>query len=79
MLEGVQGHEDLLAAAHKIEQELNAGSTFYGLDVDIAASIGQALFPDDGADEDALIRAADAAMYRVKYGSESERQHCLPF
>ena len=79
LLEGVQGREDLFAAAHKIEQELNADTSFYGLDVEIAASIGQALFPDDGADEDALIRAADAAMYRIKSGSESERQHRLPF
>ena len=79
LLEGVQGHDDLLAAAHKIDQELNADNSFYGIDVEIAASIGQALFPDDGADEDALIRAADAAMYRVKSGSESERQCRLPF
>jgi diguanylate cyclase (GGDEF)-like protein len=79
LLEGVQGHEDLFAAAHKIEQELNADTSFYGIDLEIAASIGQALFPDDGADEDALIRAADAAMYRVKSGSKSERQHHLPF
>jgi diguanylate cyclase (GGDEF)-like protein len=79
LLEGVQGHEDLFAAAHKIEQELNADTSFYGIDVEIAASIGQALFPDDGTDEDALIRAADAAMYRVKSGGKSERQHLLPF
>jgi diguanylate cyclase (GGDEF)-like protein len=79
LLEGVQGREDLLAAAHKIKQELNIDSSFYGLDVEIAASIGQALYPDDGDDEDTLIRAADAAMYRVKTGSESERQSRLPF
>lgn len=79
LLEGVQGREDLRAAAHKIEQELNTDTHFYGLDVEIAASIGQALFPDDGDDEDTLIRAADAAMYRIKSGRESERQHRLPF
>jgi len=79
LLEGVQGREDFLAAAHKIEQALNADSHFYGLNVEIAASIGQALYPDDGDNEDALIRAADAAMYRVKSGSESERQGRLPF
>jgi diguanylate cyclase (GGDEF)-like protein len=77
LLEGVQGREDYLAAVHKIEQALNVHSTFYGLDVEISASIGQALYPDDGADEDALIRAADAAMYRVKSGCESERQNHL--
>lgn len=79
MLEGVQGREDLLAAVHKIEQELAAGASFYGLDVEIAASIGHALFPDDGADEDALIRAADAAMYRIKSGDNPEHQTSLPF
>ena len=79
LLDGVQGREDYLAAAHKIEQALNANSSFYGLDVEIAASIGQALYPDDGADEDSLIRAADAAMYRIKSGSESQHQQKLPF
>jgi diguanylate cyclase (GGDEF)-like protein len=79
LLEGVQGREDCIATAHKIEQALNTDTNFYGLDVSIAASIGQALYPDDGADEDALIRAADSAMYRIKSGSESEGQHCLPF
>lgn len=79
LLEGVQGREDLFAAAHKIEQELNTDTRFYGLELEISASIGQALYPDDGDDEDALIRAADAAMYRIKSGSESERQAHLPF
>lgn len=79
LLEAVQGRLDCLAAAHKIEQALNSDTRFYGLDVEIAASIGQALYPDDGTDEDALIRAADAAMYRVKSGYESTQQHRLPF
>jgi diguanylate cyclase (GGDEF)-like protein len=79
LLDGVQGREDYLAAAHKIEQALNADRTFYGLELEIAASIGQALYPDDGNDEDSLIRAADAAMYRIKSGSESQHQQKLPF
>ena len=79
LLEGVQGRQDCLAAAHNIEQALNADTSFYGLDVNIAASIGHALYPDDGTDEDALIRAADAAMYRVKSGCESAQQRHLPF
>ncbi|MHB1215640.1 MAG: diguanylate cyclase domain-containing protein [Thiobacillus sp.] len=79
LLEAVQGRQDCLAAAHKIEQTLNVDTNFYGLDVEIAASIGLALYPDDGDDEDSLIRAADAAMYRVKTGCESAQQCPLPF
>ncbi|MGD2081870.1 MAG: sensor domain-containing diguanylate cyclase [Chromatiales bacterium] len=35
-------------------------------DVRATASIGISLFPEDGADGSALLRAADAAMYRAK-------------
>ncbi len=79
LLEGVQGSPDCIAAALKIEQSLAHTTRFGNLRLEIAASIGQAVYPDDGSDEDALIRAADAAMYRVKSGCESERQASLPF
>lgn len=79
LLEGVQGRQDCISAALKIEQSLAHATRFGDLHLEIDASIGQALYPDDGTDEDALIRAADAAMYRVKSGSESERQSRLPF
>jgi len=79
LLEGVQGRHDCVAAALKIEHSLAHSARFDDLELDIDASIGQAVYPDDGSDEDALIRAADAAMYRVKSGCESERQRCLSF
>lgn len=37
-----------------------------GLSVKLTASFGVATFPDDGADEEAILRLADMAMYRVK-------------
>lgn len=79
LLEGVQGRHDCVAAALKIEHSLAHSARFDDLQLYIDASIGQAVYPDDGSDEDALIRAADAAMYRVKSGCESERQRCLSF
>ncbi|MGE5319265.1 MAG: diguanylate cyclase domain-containing protein [Hyphomicrobiaceae bacterium] len=79
LLEGVQGREDCIAAAHKVEQSLPRTTRFGDLHLEIDASIGLALYPDDGSDEEALIGAADAAMYRVKSGYESQRQTCLPF
>ena len=79
LLDGVQGREDCLAAALKIEHELGKDRSFFGLDLEITASIGQAMYPDDGQSEDELIRAADAAMYRMKTGHDTERQGCLAF
>jgi len=79
LLDNVGGREDCLAAAINIERTLAEDSSFYGMPVDITASIGQALFPEDGDNEDALIRAADAAMYRIKTGAETDRQGRLVF
>lgn len=79
LLERVQGRADCIAAAQKIEQTLACNALFRDLRIDVEVSIGQALFPQDGSDEDTLIRAADAAMYRVKSGCESQRQVALPF
>jgi diguanylate cyclase (GGDEF)-like protein len=79
LLDNVGGREDCLAAAINIERTLAEDSSFYGMAVEITASIGQALFPDDGENEDALIRAADAAMYRIKTGADTDRQGRLVF
>jgi diguanylate cyclase (GGDEF)-like protein len=40
----------------------------------VSASVGVALFPDHGADADALVRAADAAMYVAKWGGTGRIQ-----
>lgn len=79
MLDGIEGREDCQAAAHKIEQALGNENMPFDDNLVIACTIGQALFPDDGADEESLIRAADAAMYRLKSGPDDERQGSLAF
>lgn len=48
--------------ASVLEQPMN----LEGQLVDVAASIGVALYPAHGADADALLRAADVAMYQAK-------------
>ena len=60
LLDKVSGREDCLAAAVNIERALAENSSFYGLTVDITASIGQALFPDDGEDEDEGARVFES-------------------
>jgi diguanylate cyclase (GGDEF)-like protein/PAS domain S-box-containing protein len=45
-----------------------------GLTLHLSASIGHALFPDDGKDEGTLLASADADMYRMKKISASHRE-----
>ena len=37
-----------------------------GLSLRVSASVGVALYPEDGTDSDLLLRAADQAMYKAK-------------
>jgi diguanylate cyclase (GGDEF)-like protein/PAS domain S-box-containing protein len=52
--------------AERIIGELSKSFFVHGHSVTLSASIGIALYPDDGQDADSLLRTADAAMYRVK-------------
>ncbi len=52
--------------ATRIIEALRRPFQVEGHRIEIGASIGVSLYPEDGADADALMRAADAAMYRVK-------------
>lgn len=59
------------ADAHRVaEKVLDAVRIPFGLDgsaIAISASVGVGLFPDDGESAGALVRSADAAMYRAKH------------
>lgn len=52
--------------AEKIINSLSRPVTVDGKQAAVSASIGIAMYPDHGADNDALIKKADKAMYRVK-------------
>jgi diguanylate cyclase (GGDEF)-like protein len=54
------------AIAERIHDRLCAPHPVDGGSVTVGGSVGVALFPQDGADVDDLMRAADAAMYRAK-------------
>src|SRR5258706_3034158 len=63
-----------LEIAERIRAAVAACATPDGLDVDITsltASVGVATFPDHAADAESLFRAADRAMYRVKFGGKN--------
>lgn len=55
-----------LVVADKIQRALERPLVVGGQTMDVAASIGIARFPEHGEDPDALLRAADVAMYEAK-------------
>jgi diguanylate cyclase (GGDEF)-like protein len=62
------GPEQAAHVAERLRQALREAVFLRdrGLAVRVAASFGVASWPEDGGDGDALLRAADAAMYRAK-------------
>ncbi|EJW12428.1 diguanylate cyclase/phosphodiesterase (GGDEF & EAL domains) with PAS/PAC sensor(s) [Rhodovulum sp. PH10] len=63
------------AVARRILSTVVEPVVVQGQECRVAASIGVAFFPDDGADEQTLTRNADAAMYLAK----DEGRNCVRF
>jgi len=70
--------EDAAVVAQKLIEALVAPVDVRGHEVFVTASIGIALFPTDGNDAEALLAAADAAMYRAKQAGRNSFQFYTP-
>jgi diguanylate cyclase (GGDEF)-like protein len=66
LLSEVERPSDLLARIKKIHRIVTEVYTIDEHDLNIGASIGISIYPDDGVDNATLIRHADAAMYSIK-------------
>lgn len=70
LIGAVDDQENVAHVAEKIIQELSAPIDLETIDtrpqVRIGASIGISFYPDHGRDMEALLKAADQSMYRVK-------------
>jgi diguanylate cyclase (GGDEF)-like protein len=66
VLSFVDDREGALLAAGRITERAGQPFTFEGNALGMGASIGVAIFPDDGEQPDALVDVADQAMYAVK-------------
>ena len=66
MVEDFSGPRDAIAVAQKILTALSRPLMLEGQEIIPSASIGIAIAPDDGADNDMLLKNADIAMYRAK-------------
>ena len=70
ILNQVSNAQDVGRVAQSIVDELCRPFTVKKATAMIGASIGVALFPDDGETGESLLRAADQAMYKVKHSGK---------
>jgi diguanylate cyclase (GGDEF)-like protein len=73
LLPVIASNDNAQTVGLKILESLREPMVFDGTTVSISASIGVATFPEHGADEVELFKAADAAMYAAK----ASRRDCL--
>jgi len=74
MLTEVSDLGALRAIVDRISRETDQPFRFEDHTLDLTASIGHARFPEDGADVDALLEAADRSMYQMKRSRSATRQ-----
>jgi diguanylate cyclase (GGDEF)-like protein len=66
LLPKVVDPDDALAVAEKIRRALRDPISLNGVALDLAVSIGIAVYPDHGEDVETLLQRADVAMYLAK-------------
>ncbi|HJW11456.1 MAG TPA: diguanylate cyclase [Albitalea sp.] len=66
LMQEVPDTHSVAIVARKLIAELYRPATIQGQPAQVGASIGIALYPGDGQDEQTLLKNADAAMYRAK-------------
>jgi len=78
VLPSVARFEDVGMVAGKILAAVSAPYSIEGTELHTSASIGVSVFPEDGADVEALMRNADIAMYYAKSAGRSNYQFFAP-
>lgn len=71
VLPGVSGRQSAMVMLVKLLRAVPARVVSGGRSIDVGVSAGLALFPDDGADVDALMRVADVELYAAKRGRQA--------
>jgi diguanylate cyclase (GGDEF)-like protein/PAS domain S-box-containing protein len=66
LLPDASGPEEVVLAVKRMQAAVEDPIVLQGLSLSLEASIGIALYPDDGTDVETLLRRADGAMYQAK-------------
>jgi diguanylate cyclase (GGDEF)-like protein len=66
VLTGLKDVADAAVAAERLIGVMTAGFVVQGRSLNVSCSIGVSMFPEHGADDETLIKNADAAMYSAK-------------
>ncbi len=74
IIENVRSWSHVSATAERTLEALDGAFHAGAADVFVSASIGIALFPDDGADVESLLQNADAACYHAKSSGRNNFQ-----
>jgi len=72
ILTNISTAKDASIIAAKLIEKLSQPVTLKGESCSVSASIGIAIFPNDGNDTEALVKKADEAMYRAKSNGKSQ-------
>ncbi len=62
----IERREDVEPMRRRLEEGISGPFHFEENEIDLRASIGAAVFPDDGAELETLIEKSDQAMYEIK-------------
>ena len=74
LVERAEGESDAHRVAEKLLGVFPVEVEQGGTHLSVSASIGISIYPDDGKTVEALIDAADHAMYRIKQGGKAVRE-----
>ena len=66
LLLDIERPEDAMTVARRIRQSIGQPLLLQGREVRVSASVGIALYPEDGEDSASLLKHADTAMYHAK-------------
>ena len=78
LLPDINSENDITTIAEKIMAEMTRPFTVGGQDYHASASIGIAIYPEDGNSSESLVRNADIAMYQTKNQGKNGYLHFTP-